>query len=232
MSYSCQSKKAPSDPATQTEGINEVIAKEVIHASNYTYILVSEDRQEYWIAIPYTEIEVGKSFFFLGGMAMKDFYSKDLDRTFDLVYFVDEIFDEAPDMTQQELDPHGQAASSHLQTGRQAIEQVQGISIETAPGGVSIAQIFASPASFSGKSIILRGQVVKVNEGIMGKNWVHIQDGTVYEGKYDITVTTNVVPKVGNTITLEGVLSIDKDFGAGYTYDVIVEDARVVPSAL
>ena len=62
----------------------------------------------------------------------------------------------------------------------------------------------------------------------MNKNWIHIQDGTDNSGKFDLTVTTDIEVKVGDTITLEGAIALDKDFGFGYKYEVIMEDAKLV----
>jgi hypothetical protein len=60
---------------------------------------------------------------------------------------------------------------------------------------------------------------------IMGKNWIHVQDGTEAAGNYDLTVTTQGTAKVGDVVVVEGGISLNKDFGAGYKYDVIMEDA-------
>ena len=72
----------------------------------------------------------------------------------------------------------------------------------------------------------IKGQVTKFSPNIMGKNWVHIQDGTNDSGNYDLTVTTNDVVKVGDVVTFEGTIVLKKDFGAGYFYEVIMEDAK------
>ncbi|MBP7849363.1 MAG: hypothetical protein KA053_03720 [Lentimicrobiaceae bacterium] len=220
---SCKQGDSKEKQAIVHEGMNVVVAKEALYATNYTYMLVTEDQNEYWIAVPYQEVEIGKTYYFEGKMEMKDFKSKDLDRVFDVIYFVDNIYDT----------PHqAPAQDAAMPMGRQPVEQLEGLNIEPAKGGIRIADLYANPASYQGKQVILRGQVMKVNEGIMGKNWIHLQDGSSHEGKYDITVTSGVLPKVGNTITLQGTVAVDKDFGAGYFYDVIVEDAQVVPASL
>jgi hypothetical protein len=73
----------------------------------------------------------------------------------------------------------------------------------------------------------VRGKVVKYNSGIMGKNWLHIQDGSGAAGSNDLTVTTSANTKVGDTVLVAGVLSANKDFGSGYKYALIVQDAKV-----
>ena len=72
----------------------------------------------------------------------------------------------------------------------------------------------------------MRGKVTKVNSGILGKNWVHIQDGTEAEGNFDLTVTTQETAKVGDVVVVQGKITLNKDFGSGYKYDVIMEEAH------
>ena len=93
--------------------------------------------------------------------------------------------------------------------------------------GFTGAELFSGKADLSGQRIVVRGKVVKFSGGIMGKNWLHLQDGTDHEGSNDLTVTTADMAQKGDTVLVSGTLVIDKDFGAGYRYDVIVEDAEV-----
>ena len=100
--------------------------------------------------------------------------------------------------------------------------------IEKAEGGRTIAEVFADKDQLAGETIVFRGKVVKANAGIMGKNWLHIRDGSGAEGTNNLTVTTTeVLPNVGDTVLVSGVLELNKDFGMGYQYDLIIEDADV-----
>jgi hypothetical protein len=100
--------------------------------------------------------------------------------------------------------------------------------IEKVAGGKTVAEIFSGKADLSGKEVAVRGQVVKFSAEIMGKNWIHLQDGTGAEGTNDLTVTTTAMVKVGDTVVVTGPVVTGKDFGYGYKYDVIIEDAKVV----
>ena len=93
----------------------------------------------------------------------------------------------------------------------------------------TVSEVFASAAKLNTKKVRVRGQVMKVSRMIMGKNWIHLQDGTGEPTKntHDLVVTTMAEPAAGDTVTVEGVLSANKDFGAGYRYDAIVEDATI-----
>jgi hypothetical protein len=101
------------------------------------------------------------------------------------------------------------------------------VAVEKAEGGKTIAEIYAGKADLAGKTVLVRGKVVKYTPGVMGKNWIHIQDGTGAEGTNDLTVTTSAVVKIGDTISARGLVEVDKDFGFGYTYEILIEDAEV-----
>ena len=100
-------------------------------------------------------------------------------------------------------------------------------SIPVAEGGVTIEGLFAKKTDFVGKPVTVRGKVVKATPGVMGTNWYHIQDGTGAAGSNDLTVTSDGVAKVGDVVVIAGTVATDKDFGMGYTYDVIVEKATL-----
>jgi hypothetical protein len=111
--------------------------------------------------------------------------------------------------------------------GRQTLEKVDGIKVEPVSGGVRLSEIFANKANYAGKKVKVTGQVVKFSEEIMNKNWVHLQDGSEVEGSYDLTITTMDKVEVGQVVTFEGTLTLDKDFGYGYKYDLLLEDSKM-----
>src|SRR6185295_12810347 len=94
-------------------------------------------------------------------------------------------------------------------------------------GGKTVQEVYQEKEKLNGKPVTLRAKVVKYNEAIMGRNWLHLRDGTGKEPANDLTVTTRTQAKVGDTVLVEGLLAADKDLGAGYRYDVIIEDAKV-----
>jgi hypothetical protein len=99
--------------------------------------------------------------------------------------------------------------------------------IEKAEGGVTVAELYASKAELAGETVKVRGKVVKLNPGIMGTNWVHVRDGSGDEGANNLTVTTSALPALGDTVVVSGLLQVDRDFGMGYRYDLIIEEAEV-----
>ena len=97
------------------------------------------------------------------------------------------------------------------------------------PDGHTVAEVHAQRAALNEKTVTIHAQVVKFNAGIMGRNWVHLRDGSGSQdkGDNDITVTTQDSVAVGDVVTAKGTVRVDKDFGAGYAYPVIIEEAHV-----
>jgi hypothetical protein len=96
--------------------------------------------------------------------------------------------------------------------------------IQPCEGCIKISDLFSGKKTYDGKVVRITGKVTKFNAGIMGKNWVHLQDGSEFEGEYDLTVTTAGEAVVGETMTFEGKIALDRDFGYGYLYKIIMED--------
>jgi hypothetical protein len=110
----------------------------------------------------------------------------------------------------------------------QAVVTKADIKIEPCADCITIGRLVADKKSFSGKKIRVKGVVTKVNEAIMDKNWIHIQDGTEAEGAFDLTVTSTQAVSVGDTVTFEGKIALDKDFGYGYFYNIIMEEGELI----
>ncbi len=204
---------------------------ETMDAATYTYVLLDMDGQQQWVAGPQTEVAVGDKVMMQAGMAMADFTSQALERTFDVVYFVGGI---------EHDDGHGHAPSDGMPTmgadfgastgeakSHMTLENASVQGVEKAAGGQTVAEVHNKAVELSGKTVKIRARVVKFSANIMGTNWVHIQDGSGTEGTHDLTITTDAVVQVGDMVIVEGPLSVDRDFGAGYRYGVIVEKASV-----
>ena len=197
-----------------------VVVQEVVQATSYTYLRVKEVDKDFWMAINKRQIEPGATISFKGGLLMKNFQSKDLQRTFETIYFVNRINGDESSTTQQTMSmPH---------QGKPELDKKE-VSIEPAEGGITIGQLFADMDSYAGKTVLIKGLVTKVNRAIMDRNWVHLQDGTNDSDNFDLTVTTTEDVKVGDVATFEGKITLKKDFGAGYYYEVIMEEAKLIP---
>ena len=219
---SCQSSEQKTEN-TETEQSfqgHKVKVEEVKQGNTYTYLKVTENNEEYWIATAKGDFSEGAMLYYGQGLEMKDFKSNEVDQTFDRIFFVQSLSTEPMMAGNEQLpeDPHNM---------RNRTAKVASISVEKSPGGITIAELYGAKDDYSGKKVVIRGQVTKFNSGIMGSNWAHIQDGSGEE-KYDLTVTTSETVKVGEVVTFEGTVSLNKDFGAGYKYEVLIEQAKLV----
>jgi hypothetical protein len=181
---------------------------ETMNASNYTYVRVKTDRDELWAAASRFNVAVGDRVSVSLDQPMENFHSQSLNRDFPVIYFASAIV--------RAVDAAAPSA---------AVERVS--------GGTTIETVWKSRRSLAGKSVTVRGTVVKFNGGILGVNWIHLQDGTGTpdDGSNDITVTSDMDARVGDVVTATGIVAIEKDLGSGYNYPVIIEHARLTRAA-
>ena len=206
-----------------TDGFTTVKVKEVEQVGSYTYLLVKAKGPEYWVAVPSMEASPGEIYKYQGGMLMQDFYSKELDKTFDKVVFLEAIFAEN-NMPAPASSPAPQAETHG---GKVDVEKSD-VNVEAGEGNITISDLFSDPKAYDGKTIRVKGEVTKFNPAIMDRNWVHLQDGTEFGGKYDLTATSIESFEAGAIVTLEGILAVNKDFGYGYSYEILLEKATAV----
>jgi len=213
--------------ATQTAGVTGSVV-ETMNSAGYTYVKVDDGQKKIWAAAPEFSVTVGDNVIVPDGMPMNNYHSKSLNRDFEVVYFVDSILNPNTDFAPaaDAVLPGGHPSTQVAAAASAAID-LSGITKAT--GGKTVAEVNAGKAELSGQEVFLRGKVVKYNAQIMGKNWLHIQDGSgdASDGSNDITVTTATEAKLGDTVLLTGKVSLDKDFGSGYKYALIIEDAKV-----
>jgi hypothetical protein len=202
-----------------TDGVVTAKVKTVEQVASYTYLQVKGKGPAYWVAIPTTEIAVGSTISYQGGMWMENFESKELNRTFEKVLFLEGLGGGTP-AAMDMMSGSSQGSSVNVEK--------LGTNVDPVEGSVSIGEIFTDPAKFDGKTVIVTGEVAKYNPAIMERNWIHMQDGTESDGKYDLTVTSSESFEVGQVISLQGVLALNRDFGYGYSYEVILENATAV----
>jgi len=201
---------------------------ETMNAANYTYVLVDTGKQKQWAAAPQFQVKTGDSIAIEEGMPMRNYHSQTLNRDFDLVYFTGRAL--VGGVQTSTVKPAATMPPGHPPTagGAAPAAKIDLSGIKKAEGGKTIQEIFAAKAQIGGTQVKVRGKVVKYSPMIMGKNWIHLQDGTGTEGSNDLTLTTAAEVKVGNTVVATGTIAIDKDFGYGYKYPVIMEDAKLV----
>ena len=210
------------DPATGFSG--KVL--ETMDAAGYTYALVDTGTAKLWVAAPQFPVKVGDSLAVAQAMPMDKYHSKTLNRDFEVVYFTGSV--EVNGGSSGAAGKPVELPKNHPPVAGAAAKPTVDLSgIKKADGGKDIAEIYADKAKLSGKPVKVRGRVVKYNADIMGKNWLHIQYGTGSAGSNDLTATTASTAKVGDTVLVAGTVATNRDFGGGYQYSLIIEDAQV-----
>lgn len=203
--------------AQQSVDMKKFDVLDVLQTRQYTYLQVLEGLEVRWVAIPQQDAIIGDSFYYDSALEMTNFHSKELDRTFEVIYFVNRV-SKAP------LGSGHQAGGIHNHSGRVNEGALSGVVLEKAENELTLAKLFENRNEFSGKELQIRGIVVKINEGIMGTNWIHLQDGTSHDGSFDLTITSDDLPVINSEATFSGTITLNKDFGSGYFYDLIMEN--------
>ncbi|MHB1070023.1 MAG: nucleotide-binding protein [Gemmatimonadaceae bacterium] len=202
-----------------------------LDAPPYTYLLVKTTQGETWAAVPQATVATGANVRVYNPMLMTQFESKALKRTFNEIYF-GTLTPDGADAANAGGPAMADGANPHAGVTAPAAEPVKVGKVEKAAGAdaYTIAEAWAKKDALAGKVIAIRGVVVKYNAQVMGKNWVHLQDGSGDAAKStnDITVVTLDETAKGQTITVRGTVKTSKDFGAGYKYAIIIEDAKIV----
>ncbi|MEO8036710.1 MAG: nucleotide-binding protein [Acidobacteriota bacterium] len=195
---------------------------ETMNAAGYTYMRLGTPQGDVWTAVQATNVKKGQTVTVQAQMVAEKFQSSALHRTFDKLVMGSIVTGEAK--AAAAALPPGSAAE-HMR----AAADLGDVAVPKAEGGKTIAETWAAKGELKDKPIVIRGKVVKFLSGIMSKNWIHLRDGSGKraDGTDDMTVTTQETAKVGDVITVRGTVRVDRDFGAGYLYPVLVEDAKL-----
>ncbi len=207
---------------------------ETMNSGGYTYILLDRGGEKTWVAVPEMKVSKGDKVILNAGTEMVNFTSNTLKRTFKEI-----IFSSGPvskgNLGMEEaqkglsIDMKGGPVSLGMGMGMLTPKQDVKVKMATGPNAYTIAELYKKRDELNNKKVIVRGKVIKALPKIMKKNWIHLQDGSGNEKErnYDLVVTSNDLPSVGDVVTVCGTLCTDKDFGMGYKYKVIVEKASI-----
>lgn len=194
---------------------------EIKDVDSYTYLRLKTKDGETWAAVTTTAVKKGATVTIENAMVMNNFESKSLKKTFPTIVFGS---------------LGGAAAGQSALASKMAMVNVADaapVKVAKASGAnaYTVADVVSKSVQLKDKAVKVNGQVVKYNAGIMGKNWIHLRDGsgTPAKSDNDVLVTTAATAKVGDLVTVSGVVRNDKDFGAGYSYKVLIEDATLSP---
>lgn len=225
--------------AASSDAIRGTVA-EKIDAGQYSYLKLRTGSGEVWTAVPQTDKATGAEVAVVNVAWMMNFESKTLNRTWERIAFGTLEESGAAKVPADHPAVGGAGAGMfaaeaagqgglHPHPAAAAPADVGVVKVAKAPGpsGRTIADIWQRRAQFKDQKVAVRGKVVKATNGVMGKNWLHLRDGTGEGPSADLTVASVDSAAVGDTVLVTGIVRLDRDLGAGYHYDVIVEDARI-----
>ncbi|HEX9022088.1 MAG TPA: DNA-binding protein [Nitrospirota bacterium] len=226
------SAPAPQTPqAAKTAGEDSILSGKVVETMNsggYTYVRLEKNGKKTWAAIPAAEVKVGQELALQPGIEMNNFTSKTLNRSFESIIFSGGLMTKGKPAagggdSKPGGSPHGGVTQAAKVSEKISVDKAAG------PDAYTVGEIHEKTAALNEKTVVVRGKVVKVSEGIMGKNWFHLQDGTgdASRGTHKLVVTSQDLPAVGDVVTVKGTIYKDKDFGAGYKYAVIMEKGAI-----
>lgn len=204
----------PSAPPGSIKGV----VLESRNVDGYTYLRLKTGGGELWAAVPTASVKTGAEVTLVNPAVMQNFESRTLKKTFDKIVFAQLAGPAA-------LLGAPQAAARPAT----AAEPAPKVAKATGAGARTVAEVVTGKTALKDKAVVVRGQVVKVNTGIMGKNWVHLRDGSgsAADGTNDILVTTRDAAAVGDVVTAKGTVRTDVTVGPGYAYAVLIEDAAL-----
>ena len=247
LAFACQKQPLPAPamtseprPAAAAPAQVDVIRGKIVEkidASQYTYLRLKTAEGEAWTAVPKTAKSVGETAGIVAPMWMENFKSDTLGRSWERIAF-GTLEGEAPAEAAPPARPAAgpgagmfAAAAAAMPVAHPATAPVDPVPLAVAkasgPQGRTIADIYARKVQLKDKTVSVRGKVVKATNGVLGKNWLHLRDGTGKGGSDDLAVASNDTASVGETVVISGLVHLDRDLGSGYHYDVLVEDARV-----
>lgn len=197
---------------------------DLVSVESYTYLRLKTKDGETWAAIGKTPVKKGAEVTIENVMVMNNFESKTLKKTFPTIVFgtLDSAGGSAPAAGNEMATAHSGLAKT-TDTGDIQVAKASGSNART------VAEIMTKGAELKGQTVLVRGKVAKYNPEIMGKNWIHLRDGSgsAANNTNDVLVTTRNQAKIGDVVTAKGTVRTDQDFGAGYSYKVLIEEATL-----
>ena len=210
-----------------TENLHKVVVKEVLPTDRYVYLNVTEAGKQFWLATGKQDVTLGNTYFYRGGLLKTNFESKEYKRVFDTIYLVTSLVAENHGNNTGNLTADFSEEGSKMQTTSEKKDiPTHTEEITQHKGSIKIAELVANPTAYKGKTVQLTGKCVKINPNIMNRNWIHLQDGS--KNDYDLVITSNTFVPEGKVVTIKAEVSLNRDFGAGYRYDLILENGTIL----
>ena len=219
---------APAAGATSVTGT----VQEVKDVEIYSYLRLKTADGEVWAAVNKAPVKVGATVTIENPTVMTNFESKTLKKTFDKILFGN--LAGAPGAkvaAAPAAAPAPGGTMGALHSGMAKPVDIADVKVPkaTGPDARTVAEVLTKGPELKNKNVVVRGKVVKFTPGVMGKNWVHLRDGSgsADAGTNDVLVTTLAETKLGDVVVFKGVVHTDVDLGSGYAYKVLIEEATL-----
>ncbi len=211
--------------STTNNDLHTVIVNEVLPAAKYTYLNVNEGDDVFWIATRSKAVKIGETYYYKGGLLKTNFESKEHKRVFDKIYLISNLVASNHSKNSDIVSTNGYLEKKQKNVIQDTI-LTQTQRIVEHEGSIKIAELVKDPKKFEGKTVQISGVCTKINAGIMDRNWLHIKDGS--KDDYDLVITLDEFIPEGSSVTIKAIVVLNKDFGAGYIYDLILENGTIV----
>jgi hypothetical protein len=212
--------KSASEPIAPVNG--KVL--EVTDVESYTYLRLQTKDGEIWAAVAKAPVKIGAEVTIENATVMKNFESKTLKKKFDQIVFGSiAVSGASAAAAGGDMDAMHAGVAKPVDVGNVKVAKATG------PNARTVAEIVAKRADLKDKAVVVRGKVVKFTPEVLGKNWIHLRDGSgsAADGTNDVLVTTKDEAKIGDVVLVKGVVHLDRDLGSGYSYKVLIEEASV-----
>jgi len=203
--------------------LHTVVVLEILNTTKYVYLKVKENEEKFWIATRKQNVNIGGTYFYKGGLLKTNFESKEHNKVFEKIYLVTSLVQANHGNTSDNSNLITQKSEQNIKEDSSTNEELK----TKQSGSIKIAELVDNQKKYEGKTIQISGKCVKINPNIMGVNWIHIKDGS--KDDYDLVITSSTFVQEGSLITMKATVTLDKDFGAGYKYDLILENGTIVP---
>jgi len=202
--------------------IHKIVVLEILPTTKYVYLKVKENEESFWIATIKQNVEIGGAYYYKGGLLKTNFESKEHNKTFEKIYLVTSLVqsNHGNDKNSESLNKKEKGQDKSNTPNISAVKNVSN------SGSIKISELVNNIKKHEGKTVQLTGKCVKINPNIMGRNWIHLKDGS--NDDYDLVITSDTFVKEGTMVTIKATVSLNKDFGAGYKYDIILENGIVI----
>lgn len=210
--------------ASFANNLHTVVVNEILPTSKYVYLKVTEAGEQFWVATRRQDVALGGTYFFRDGLLKTNYESKEYSRVFEKIYLVSNLVDERHGNNTENL--KNDFTQSDLKEVKKEVIPTHTEKIIQHAGSIKISEIVANPKKYEGKTVQITGKCVKINPNIMERNWIHLKDGS--KDDYDFVITSDTFVPEGKVITMNALVSLNRDFGAGYRYDLILENGTLI----